>query len=237
MSATEAGMPTKNEEEAVAPQYAAGLRIPNMLKASPQHTGEVYKLHIPLIFSVFPRFVQQWMMKMKFLSLLGLLPTWESRFLILLGRFLYKFTDRHNPKAPPKGRPVAVDLADFYQLEEDNLMFEEIATALQERPLGFRHVFVVSTWRKRHFFVAPTREDATTWVHSLTQARQEAIQRSMGHAPRDSCPPSWNQFDNLGNNLVKTKERIEQKLREANLQEFEMTGLGTGGPARTGYYG
>lgn len=220
-----------SSDDALPPRYAAGLRVPNMLQASPQQTGEVYKLHIPLVFSVLPKWMQKWMLRFQFFAMLGLLPSWQPRFLILLGRFLYKFSSRSNPHAPPKGRPLPVESADFHSIAEADFTFDVNSVSLENRPPGFRHVIVCSTLRKTHYYAVATLEDARAWIQSLQQAREEAIKRSMGHAPEGSYPTKWSYFDSLGENLLKSKERIEQRMRDGEKRELEMTSMGIGGPA------
>mmetsp|Transcript_11208 Transcript_11208/g.14749 ORF Transcript_11208/g.14749 Transcript_11208/m.14749 type:complete len:252 (+) Transcript_11208:109-864(+) len=226
-------------DDQLASRYAAGLRVPSMLKASPQHAGDVHKLHIPLLFYVLPKFIQQWMLKFKFFSFLGLLPSWEPRFLIVLGRFVYKFSNRHDVKAPPKGRPVPMDSADFFNLPESDITYDQNAAALMDRPVGSQHVLVFSTLRKTHYYAVPSKVDAVLWLNTLQQAKQEAIKRSMGHCPPGSYPATWSLFDNLGDNLVKSKERIEKRLQEGEQRELEMTSMGIGGPpgVSSGIYG
>lgn len=117
-------------------QYAAGLRVPNLLRSGQaQQYGHVYKLHIPLAFTLLlPQVVQWWLLEnvvdnnimtnnattipvdnnddnnnnssntssfaflrrlvqrlLRFLLASWLLPHWKPRFLILVGRYLYKF--------------------------------------------------------------------------------------------------------------------------------------------------
>ena len=77
----------------------------------------------------------------------------------------------------------------------------------------------------------------SAWVNSLRQARQEAVTRSMGHAPADSYRKAWSYFDGLGKNLVKSKERIRRKMEEQGMREMEMSSLSPGGGLPRGIYG
>ena len=61
-----------------------------MQSASPQHTGTVQKLHVSPLFTILPHLVQKLILTLwcfKFLR-----PRWETRYLILLGSYLYKFS-------------------------------------------------------------------------------------------------------------------------------------------------
>jgi len=211
-----------------------GLTAPKMLQASPQEHGYMMKLHIPQFYSILPRFFQKLICRIWFLSFLA--PNWERRYLILLGSFLYKFIDDTNPSRPPKGSPIPVDSIDVNFLEGTALDSDNVAGGV-ELPPDCSSVFVVSNLRKKQYFAAQNREQAMTWVNSLREARQEAITRSMGHAPDDSYPNSWGYFDNRGRSLMQRKERIRTKLEQSSLREMEMSNLAEGGPTPRGYYG
>merc|ERR1712232_244376 len=97
--------------------------------------------------------------------------------------------------------------------------------ALSSLPPQYQSVFSVSTLRRTHYYAVANDEEAQTWVRSLNQARQESVTRSMGHS-QVPYPKSWELFDSLGKNLVRSKERIKAKLADHNLRELEMTGFG-----------
>jgi hypothetical protein len=224
------------------PAMGAGLSVPQMLHALPQHHGLVMKLHVSPLFSFLPLFLQKLIARMWCFSFLK--PKWESRYLILLGSFLYKFTDNavSNPKITPKGSPVPVETIDVEIIEPSLLLARggeqhPMAVALQHLPPGCTYVFSVARLRKTHYYAAADRDQATTWVNSLLEARQEAITRSMGHAPDASFPKAWTYFDNLGRNLMKRKDRIRDRIEEGNLREMEMSNLVEGGPFPRGYHG
>lgn len=223
------------------PTVGAGLTVPQMLKASPQHHGLVMKLHVSPLYSFFPLFLQRLIARLWCLSFLQ--PKWESRYLILLGSFLYKFTDKapSNPNITPKGSPVPIETIDVEIIEPSSLVreysYHPMAIALQKLPVGFTCVFTVSRLHKTHYYATTDREVATEWLNSLTEARQEAITRRMGHAPDASFPKSWTNFDNLGRNLMKSKDRIRFRMEENNRRELEMSNLTEGGPYPRGYHG
>ncbi|KAL7568116.1 hypothetical protein ACA910_019513 [Epithemia clementina (nom. ined.)] len=160
-----------NDWNPLPPQYAAGLRVANLMQpqASAQHFGTVYKLHLPVAFVWLPQLVQLWLLQhivivpnkrkhtgaaatttvppsssrpvqqssssssssfawwqrlLHFLLASWLLPYWNSRFLILVGRYLYKFTSDQDQEAP-KGRPIALEGATFYSLKQQQQSIED----------------------------------------------------------------------------------------------------------------
>jgi hypothetical protein len=221
------------------PKMGAGLTVPQMLQASPQHHGLVMKLHVSPLYAILPLFLQKLVARIWCLSFLA--PKWESRYLILLGSFLYKFTDKapSNPNITPKGSPVPIETIDVEIIEPSLLAREHhpMAIALQELPLGLKCVFSVSRLHKKHYYATADREQATSWLNSLREARQEAITRRMGHAPDASFPKAWTNFDNLGRNLMKSKDRIRARIEDHNLRELEMSNVVEGGPFPRGYHG
>jgi hypothetical protein len=221
------------------PSAGVGLTVPQMLKASPQQHGLVMKLHVSPLYGFFPLFLQRLIARIWCLSFLA--PKWESRYLILLGSFLYKFTDNLslNSKDTPKGSPVPIETVDVEIIELSSLAreYHPMAMALQKLPPGFTCVFSVSRLHKTHYYACQNREQATEWLNSLREARQEAITRRMGHAPDASFPKAWTNFDNLGRNLMKSKDRIRASMEENSRRELEMSNLTEGGPFPRGYHG
>lgn len=212
----------------------SGLVANSMINASPSQHGPVYKLHVPLLYSILPAFWQRFICSWRCLSFLA--PKWEERYLIQMGNFLYKFT---NPQAKsPKGTPLSIEAISVQLISSTSPVVAEGGAefAMEHLPGGCESVFMVSTLRKRHCYAVSTREDALTWTNSLHQGRQEAITRSMGHS-NTPYPKSWQYFDGLGKSYVKSKDRIHDRLEESNAREMEMTNIGDGGPLPRGYFG
>jgi hypothetical protein len=161
------------------------------------------------------------------------MPQWRNRYLILIGNYLYKF--KNESSATPKGTPFSIDMVDSNLLasKEDDAM----APALSNLPQGFKCIFTVSVFGKKHYYAVSDREEGLTWVNSLRQARQEAVTRNMGHASNVPYPKPWSYFDSLGRSLQKSKERIKAKVEEHNMREMELSGVAGGGPMPRGYYG
>lgn len=168
----------------------------------------------------------------KFPFLSFLLPSWKPRYLVLLGSFVYKFAE---DKGKPKGSPIPLDSLDVQLVmrSDPDLMFLDFE---KDIPSGYGAVFCISNLRKKYYFACSDISEATTWINSLRQARQESVTRSMGHAPQDSYPPKWKYFDSHGRSLLKSKDRIHMKMEQQSLHEMELIGI-SGGPIPRGYYG
>ena len=225
----------------------SGLHLDAMLKASPQHHGNVLKLHVGLLYSILPLFLQKFLLQISFLAYF-LAPKWKQRYLILLGSYVYKFSNKakNDPNVSgrkSKGSPIPTESINTHVLQgpEDkealNTRDVTAATALGLLPPEYTSVFVVTTMRKSNYYAVTDRQEATAWVNSLRQARQEAVTRSMGHAPVDSYPKEWAYFDGLGKDLVKSKERICRKMEEQCMRELEMSSLSPGGGLQRGVCG
>jgi hypothetical protein len=214
---------------------SGGLTRSSLLQALPQEHGSVSKLHVPLFYSLLPTTLQKLISRYWFLSFLA--PRFERRYLILLGSFLYKFSDNAEQQQP-KGSPLPIDMIEVFPLEQkgNSRDFEGVFLNESSMPSGCKSVFCVSTFRKRYYYAVTDREQALLWVNALLEAKQDAIRRSMGHAHEDSYPKSWEYYDRLGQSLRKQKDRIRQRMDEKNLQELEMSQLSDGGPLPRGYH-
>jgi hypothetical protein len=219
-----------NDDDAILRQMGAGLSSNAMISASPSQHGAVYKLQVPVLFSILPEFLQRLICSWSCLAFLA--PKWKERYLIQIGNYLYRFKD--SKSSTPKGAPVPLEQADVRLMcsssHEDGVEFVALPTSVQA-------CFVVSTVRKKQYYGVSSKEEAMTWVKSMEDGRQEATRRSMGHTRNVPYPKSWEYFDNLGKNLLKSKERIKTKMDEIEMREMEMTNFGEGGPAPRGYYG
>ena len=219
-SSTTMKKPSEEIDEVILGQ---GLSATNMLEASPSQHGVVFKLHIPVIFGLLPTSLQNLVMSWNCLS--WLMPQWRQRYLILLGKFLYKF--KNKTATTPKGTPISLESIDSHLLtapQEDDM-----APAFANMPPGYNAIFTLSTFGKKHYHVVSSREEAVSWVNSLRQHRQESITRSLGHAGNMPYPKAWAYFDSLAKGLQKSKERIKQKVQRHNMREMELSAISGGG--------
>ena len=228
-SAIGTSMRKSQDNEDVLMRAGAGLSASAMINASPSQQGTVFKLQVPLLYSVLPAFLQRIICSWSCLACLA--PIWKERYLIQIGNFLYRFEDSQSKT--PKGAPVALDSVQVRMassLNEDGMEFAAL-------PPGVGAVFCVSTYRKRQYYAVSSREETVAWTNSIRDGREEATRRSMGHTQNVPYPKSWEYFDNLGMNYLNSKERIKSKLAEKEAKEMEMTNFVEGGPIPRGYFG
>jgi len=215
-----------SEQENFIHHAGAGLVAKSMIDSSPQQHGVVLKLHVPILYSILPESLQKIILSFSFLSFLG--PTWKQRYLILCGSFLYKFKDQTSEV--PKGSPFALETVNVDIFTDSNPEFGNL-------PPGFTSIFSVSTLRRQHHYAVADLDEARVWIRSIREARQETITRNMGHAAAMPYPNAWSYFDSLGRGLIKSKDRIREKMDEYNLREMEMSTFAEAGPMPRGYHG
>jgi hypothetical protein len=217
----------EHEIEPILKEQGAGLVAKALVDSSPQQHDIVLKLHIPVLYNIIPSCLLRIIRALDFLSIC--LPSWKQRYLILCGSFLYKYKDQSSQV--PKGEPFHVETATA------KIVMKEYSPHVGSLPPGFDTIFSVSTMRRKHYYAVRDNEEAMIWIRSMQQARQEAITRNMGHAQHVPYPKSWQYFDSLGKSLVKSKERIKERLEGARLREMEMSNFAEAGPLPRGYHG
>lgn len=212
------------------------LSARNLLAASPIHSSTVMKIHVPAVYSFLPATIQ-WIL-MRFCPK-SWTPRWKRRYLIAAGEYIYRYKDENDPS--PKGTPIPVIMADVRVLSNDNVNDDDVPLfhiVLEMLPVGYEAVFEISSIGKTQYFAVESREEASMWVNTLRQMRQDAISRSMGHTHGNPYPAKWKAFDVSAKRLMDKKTRIKNKLEEMNRKEKEMQSLGGGGivGANMGYY-
>lgn len=225
---TSSTMSNKRETETEAFVPGAGLSANSLIDSDPQHHGVVLKLHIPILYSILPVFLQRIILSWPFLSFLA--PQWKQRHLVLCGSYLYKFKDRTSQI--PKGRPFELEGIQVDLIREGRDIPE-----IGSLPPAFSSIFSISTLRRRQYFAVADNEEAMVWIRSIQEAKQATITRNLGHASNLPYPSSWKYFDTLGKSLVKSKDRIRERLEESRLREMEMTDFAEGGPIPRTYHG
>ena len=101
---------------------------------------------------------------------------WKSRFFILSGTYLFRYTSDSGSK--PKGVPLPVDCCSFRAASTEE---EDQAAAAGQTPRGVG--FVVSTVRKEYHLRADSVQERNTWLRMLRASKQRAIKEHLGHAP------------------------------------------------------
>lgn len=218
-----------DDNDVLTTRSGAGLSANGMITASPSHHSKVYKLQVPLLFSVLPSFLQKIICSWACLSFLA--PKWKERYLIQIGNYMYRF--KSPTSSTPKGAPVPLEMVDARILRS----IKEEGVEYVPTPPSVGAVIVVSTYKKKQYYGVSSRDEALVWVNSIEQGKQEATRRSMGHAKEMPYPKSWQYYDTLGDNYAKSKERIQTKIAESEVREMEMTSFGERGALPQGYYG
>mmetsp|Transcript_11216 Transcript_11216/g.26952 ORF Transcript_11216/g.26952 Transcript_11216/m.26952 type:complete len:235 (+) Transcript_11216:33-737(+) len=217
----------ENETKPMVRELGAGIAAKSLIDASPHQHGVVLKLHLPFVYNLIPSFVLGIIHSIGCLSFL--LPSWKQRYLISCGSYLYKFKDQQSKS--PKGCPF--ELASMTV----DLVPKENSPHIGALPPGFDAVISVSTLRRKHYYAVRDREEAMLWVRSLQEAKQAVITRNLGHDKHMPYPQSWKHFDSLAASLVKSKERIKERMETSNIREMEMSNFMDGGPLPRGYHG
>lgn len=200
-----------------------GLGAQYLIKEAPIHHQTVLKLHVPFLFRISPVFVKQFLYRAKiFKSYLA--PHWIPRYLILLGGYLYRYTDENS--LSPKGTPIALEElagATWIDIGGD---IEGLEYALQSVPFGCKGAFSVesSLLGKTQYYAVSTAEDAQLWVNALLEAKQESITRSMGHS-KVPVPQSWQYFDKIAKKYVLSKEAISSRVHNSQIRDFELVSM------------
>ena len=202
------------------------LSAESLLSAGPTHTGNAFKLHSPMFYQFCPPFLQRWIETWWCLQMFR--PQWKSRFLVLIGAFLYKFRNEHGRE--PKGSPIPTDTVDVYVVASEDRADESIPSL----PDGYRGLFCVSSLRKQQFYAVATNEEASIWVTSLRERRQETVRQSMGH--QGSMPYPFERFDSMARALVQRKERIKARVEAMRDRDLDAAAYGGGGGAGRGHF-
>jgi hypothetical protein len=205
----------------------AGLSANALISSDPQYHGVVLKLHIPILYSILPEFLQRIILSWSLLSFLA--PQWKQRHLVLCGSYLYKFKDRSSKL--PKGCPFEIDGLNIDMVRTGDI--PEIGTL----PPGYSTIFFVSTLLRQQYYAVADNDEADLWIRSIQEAKQATITRKMGHASNMPYPSTWKYFDSLGGGLVKSKTRIRERMEELNMREMEMTQFAEAGPLPRAYHG
>ena len=219
-----------NDNDRFLREPGYGISARGLIDASPQHHSVVLKLHVPVLYSILPAFIQRFILSWTFLAqLLG--PTWKQRYLVVCGSYIYKFKDRTS--TTPKGSPIDIESMDVEIVRSTSASIGVVSPL----PPGYTSIFCVSTFRKKNYYAVIDNEEGNVWVQTLLDARQDVITRRMGHANQVPYPKSWTYYDSLGKGLVKTKERVRDRLEETRLREMELSDLGGGLHSARGFHG
>jgi len=201
-------------------QRKSGLAAQSLIKESPTNHQTVLKLHLPFIYTISPACLKKFLCQSKICKS-WVAPQWVPRYLVLLGSYLYRYTDEYS--LCPKGTPIFIEQmnVNIIPFSDDVEGFEY---ALRSIPFGCRGVFSVESFGKTQCYGVSTAEDALVWVNSIREAKQESITRSMGHS-KVPVPHSWDYYDRLAKKYARSKESIKARMEAYDRREFEMAGM------------
>ncbi len=112
-------------------------------------------------------------------------PKWRSRYLILMGNYLFRFESEHGQR--PKGVPIPVDSINVKVLDDG--------------------IFVLETIRKNYYFRADSIAVAKVWADAIKSRKFMAIKENMGHAPVN---PDVKKINSAGFKLFEDKLRADK---------------------------
>mmetsp|Transcript_16061 Transcript_16061/g.18174 ORF Transcript_16061/g.18174 Transcript_16061/m.18174 type:complete len:181 (+) Transcript_16061:231-773(+) len=129
-----------------------------------------------------------------------LTPTWRQRFLVLRGKYLFRFTKENEERL--KGTPIPLEAISATAVNEQYDEEGEIV------PYAFR----VSTIRKTYVFAVSTVEERDQWVREIQRAKNMAIKKNLGHAKVSS----WEKRSNIvGKKLY--DQAIDREVRRHDM--------------------
>lgn len=220
-----------------------GMNASTLLTSSPSHHSPVMKLNIPILYSISP----EWLQNILRYCPGPFKPTWNERYLIQIGKYLYRFSykndDSHStpPQMKSKGSPIPLDQIQIKLISKSSILLDhdrEIRSLREDLPSFCDGFFSLSFGGETKYYACQTEEDAVTWVNSLQEGRQSAITNNMGHDQRP-YPKNWKYIDSLGEQLYKRKDRIKEAIRRNDRNQMEMMNLNDYGHSAMprGFYG
>jgi len=206
------------------------------------HSGMVWKVSVPFIFSCLPLVLQSillWMKRQYVLSwfVSAICPSIRRRFLCVSGSFIYRFESESS--SSPKGAPVPLeDIEHVESTSIDSLrnMVIENEIIVEQIPPSCRSLLSIRTFSKVQYFFIEGQE-ASVWVRCIRQAKQECVTRRMGHS-RIPYPRNLAYIDQLGEEFLRKNRRMKKKLEEWQDKDMEMRAFvqsGTTIPMSPGY--
>lgn len=98
-------------------------------------------------------------------------PRWKSRFFILVGNYLFRFSSEHGES--PKGVPIPLDSVTIRHSEIENC-------------------FEVAMIRKVYTIRAESAESCQSWIKAINDRKGAAIREDLGHAVISTTLRSFN---------------------------------------------
>jgi hypothetical protein len=234
-----------NHHHQMKAQPGDALAASTLLQSNPTHSGQVYKLNIPFYYTLLPLWFQGFLRYIPFSETLGLVPSWKKRYLIQIGKYIYRYqTNGINGtenKMKLKGTPMAIDTIQCQRNQNTSLgiqsnSHDEIISFARDVPSSCHGFFSITSNGDTRYYAVSTPEEATVWINSMREGRQSCIERNLGHDKRP-YPESWRYIDTMGEDKYKRKNRIKDKLDRNKMKELEMMEFIGGAGMRTGHFG
>ena len=146
------------------------LTTDNLLRQSPLKFGYLLKKNNSILARVFP----------------CLFSRWKSRYFILIGNFLYRFSSDQSNQ--PKGAPIPLDSVRVNIIDDSCIELTMI-----------RKVYVIR---------ADTAKEATEWVKAIHERKYTAVKETMGHVALD---PKIAEINKQAYKIFQKKLRSEAK--------------------------
>lgn len=234
-----------------------------LLRSNPIHHSKIYKLKIPLVYTIVPTVVLNVIHICLFpilkLCNIQIKPFWVERYFIVIGNYLYKFQPNGKGSMGKNDMKLKGSPIDLQTMTVTSQYLSNNGTTIVSSPTNNNHshsdriemydvpsipnchgYFTITTKGMTNHYACETQLEARTWINTLHQARQECITTSMGHSKK----PLTKQVEYanmMGKSIVDRKERISSLIRNKEMDEVELMclnggGTGTGSLPR-GYFG
>ena len=123
------------------------LTTDNLIRQNPSKVGYLLKKNTSILARVLPCLFSQW----------------KSRYFVLIGNFLFRFSSEESDR--PKGAPIPLDSIRVNIV--DNFYIE------------------LTMIRKVYVIRASTAKEATEWVKAIHERKYTAVKETMGHVALD----------------------------------------------------
>jgi hypothetical protein len=104
-------------------------------------------------------------------------PKWKLRYFVLLGDFLYRFSDEGAPR--PKGVPIPISAVSVQRLAHDANLEHVDEDGYSPEPFCFE----IRALLKTYILKAANAAECAEWVKAIQARKLSSIREGLGHAP------------------------------------------------------
>jgi hypothetical protein len=104
-------------------------------------------------------------------------PKWKLRYFVLLGDFLYRFSDEGAPR--PKGVPIPIGAVSVRRLEHDASLEHVDEDGYSPEPFCYE----IRALLKTYILKAANAAECSEWVRAIQTRKLGSIREGLGHAP------------------------------------------------------